>query len=60
MSKSYIMNRPDLADTAAVQAVVDANPTSYTVGTIIVPATGIGSIVKTNDGTTVVLAVINA
>ena len=60
MSKSYIMSRPDLADTAAVQALVDGNPAAYAVGAIIVPATGIAAIVKTNDGTTVVLANINA
>jgi len=60
MSKAYIMVRPDLADTAAVQAVVDANPVSYGLGTIIVSADGQGNIVQANDGTTVVLKVINA
>ena len=60
MSKGYIMVRKDLADTAAVQAVVNANPTAYDLGTIIVSADGQGNIVQANDGTTVVLKVINA
>ncbi len=60
MSKAYIMVRADLADTAAVQAVVDANPVAYGLGTIIVSADGQGNIVQANDGTTVVLKAINA
>jgi len=60
MAKAYTMVREDLADTAAVQAVVDANPGSYSLGTIIVSADGQGNIVQANDGTTVVLKVINA
>jgi hypothetical protein len=60
MSKGYIMVREDLADTAAVQAVVDANPAGYGLGTIIVSADGQGNIVQANDGTTVVLKAINA
>jgi hypothetical protein len=60
MSKAYIQVRTDLADTAAVQAVVDANPAAYGLGTIIVSADGQGNIVQANDGTTVVLKVINA
>ena len=60
MSKAYIMVRTDLADVTAVQAVVDANPGSYGLGTIIVSADGEGNIVQANDGTTVVLFAINA
>lgn len=60
MSKAYIMVREDLANVAAVQAVVDANPAGYGLGTIIVSADGQGSIVQSNDGTTVVLKPINA
>jgi hypothetical protein len=60
MSKEYIMVRKDLADTTAVQAVVDANPTAYGLGTIIVSADGQGNIVQANDGDTVVLKPINA
>lgn len=60
MSKSYINVRLDLADTAAVQAVVDANPQAYGLGTIIVSADGQGNIVQANDGTTVALQAINA
>ena len=60
MSKEYIMVREDLADTAAVQAVVDDNPTAYGLGTILVSADGQGNIVQSNDGTTVVLKAINA
>ena len=59
MSKAYIMVRADLADTAAVQAVVDANPREYAFGTIIVSADGQGNIVSVNDGVTVVLKPIN-
>ena len=58
MSKLYIMNRPDLADLAAVQAVVDGNPTSYEAGTTIVIAAGVRIVVVTNDGTTVVLGTV--
>ena len=58
MSKLYIMNRPDLADLAAVQAVVDANPTAYEWGTEIVIAGGVRIVVLTNDGTTVVLGTV--
>jgi len=54
------MVRADLADTAAVQEVVDENPVQYGLGTIIVSADGQGNIVQSNDGTTVVLKVINA
>jgi len=60
VSKAYIMVREDLANTAAVQAVVDANPVAYALGTIIVSADGQGNIVQSNDGSTVVLKVINA
>ena len=52
MSKGYIQVRADLADTAAVEAVVDANPTAYTQGTIIVAADGAANIIVTNDGVT--------
>lgn len=60
MAKGYIMTRKDLANTAAVQAVVDANPKAYDLGTIIVSADGQGNIVQANDGVTVVLKPINA
>jgi len=52
------MNRPDLADLAAVQAVVDENPLSYEAGTTIVIASGVRIVVTTNDGTTVVLGTV--
>jgi hypothetical protein len=38
MSKSYWMYRSDLADTAAVEAAITANPPAYTVGTVVVAA----------------------
>lgn len=60
MSKRYIESRPDLANEAAVQAVVDANPAAYQVGTMFVDAAGVIHYVKTNDGTTVVLGTITA
>jgi hypothetical protein len=60
MAKGYIMVRKDLANTTAVQAVVDANPKAYDLGTIIVSADGQGNIVQANDGDTVVLKAINA
>lgn len=56
--KLYIMNRPDLADIAAVQAVVDANPAAYMAGTTLVIASGVRIVVTTNDGTTVVLGTV--
>jgi uncharacterized protein GlcG (DUF336 family) len=56
--KTYISYRPDLANEAAVQAVVDANPTAYVVGTVFIDAAGAMHYVKTNDGTTVVLATV--
>ena len=56
--KLYIMNRPDLADLAAAQAVVDANPDAYMAGTTIVIASGVRLVVTTNDGTTVVLGTV--
>jgi len=52
MAKSYVMYRPDLADTAAVEAEITANPPAYTVGTIVVAADGAANIVVTNDGVT--------
>ena len=58
MSKLYIMRRDDLADLAAVQAVVDENPTAYEQGTTIVIAAGVRIVVVTNDGTTVVLGTV--
>ena len=58
MSKLYIMNRPELADLAAVQAIVDDNPGSYEAGTTIVIAAGVRIVVVTNDGTTVVLGTV--
>lgn len=53
------MVRADLADTAAVQTVVDANPAEYAFGTIIVSADGQGNLVSENDGTTVTLSAVN-
>jgi hypothetical protein len=58
MSKAYTMVRADLADEAAVQAVVDENPTSYTTGTTIVDAAGARHVIISNDGTTVVLGLV--
>ena len=60
MSKQYIMVPEGAADTAAIQAIVDANPAAYGLGTIFVSEDGQGNIVQSNDGTTVVLKVINA
>ena len=56
--KLYTMNRPDLADLAAVQVVVDENPTAYMAGTTIIIDAGVMIQVVTNDGTTVVLGTI--
>jgi hypothetical protein len=58
MSKAYLMVRDDLADEAAVQALVDANPGSYIKGTHIQDVAGAEYIVVTNDLTTVVLGTI--
>ena len=58
MSKMYQMLRTDLADLAAVQAVVDANLTSYVQGTIFSIDAGVLIVVVTNDGTTAVLGTI--
>ena len=55
MAKRYITYRSDLANEAAVQAVVDANPAAFPVGSMFVDAAGTIHFVKTNDGTTVVL-----
>ena len=43
--KGYIQYRPDLADSAAIDAYALANPTQFTIGTIIVAADGAASIV---------------
>lgn len=59
MSKLYILNRPDLADIAAVQVVVDENPGSYVAGSTIVIENGVRIVVLTNDGTIVVLATVS-
>lgn len=40
MSKAYSMLREDLADAAAVEAYVTANPTQFTIGTMITAADG--------------------
>lgn len=58
MSKLYIQRRDDLADLAAVQVVVDENPTAYEQGTTIVIEDGVRIVVVTNDGTTVVLGTV--
>ena len=58
MSKVWTMKRPDLADLAAVQAVVDANPEAYEWGTTIVIAAGVVIQIVSNDGTTVVLGTV--
>jgi len=52
------MRRDDLADIAAVQVVVDANPVAYEQGTTIVIADGVRIVVVTNDGETVVLGTV--
>ena len=46
MSKAYIMYRDDLADAAAVEAFVAANPTQFTIGTHITAADGTTCIVS--------------
>ena len=56
--KGYTMIRPDLADEAAVQAVVDENPSAYVYGTTIVDAAGARHVIISNDGTTVVLGLV--
>ena len=43
--KAYIQYRSDLADAAAVDAFCLANPTQFTIGTIVVAANGSASIV---------------
>jgi hypothetical protein len=58
MSKLYIMNRPDIADLAAAQVVVDENKRSYEAGTTIVIAAGVRIVVVTNDFTTAVLGTV--
>ena len=58
MSKGYTMVRADLANEAAVQAVVDGNPGAYITGTTIVDAAGARHVVVSNDGTTVVLGLV--
>ena len=55
MAKRYINYRSDLANEAAVQAVVDAAPAAFPVGSFIVDAAGSIHIVTANDGTTVTL-----
>lgn len=60
MAKRYIQHRADLANEAAVQAVVDANPKSYPVGSMFVDAAGVIHYVKTNDGSTVTLGTITS
>ena len=59
MTKRYVMDRRDLADEAAVQALVDANPGSYSTGTTIVDVAGAQHVIISNDGTTVVLGLIS-
>ena len=58
MGKLYIMNRPDIADLAAAQVVVDANKQAYEAGTTIVIAAGVRIVVVTNDFTTAVLGTV--
>jgi len=55
MAKRYVSYRSDLANEAAVQAVVDAAPAAFPTGSIIVDAAGTIHIVTSNDGTTVAL-----
>ena len=58
MSKLYTMNRPDLADIAAAQVVVNLNKPAYIAGTTIVIAAGVRIVVVTNDFTTAVLGTV--
>ena len=52
MSKAYIQYRSDLADAAAVETYCAANPTQFTIGTIVVAADGTACIVTTAAGVT--------
>ena len=51
MSKSYIMNRDDLADSAAVVTYAAANPSGFTKGTIVVALDGSATIIIDDAGT---------
>ena len=50
MSKSYIMNRDDLADSAAVVIFAAANPTQFTKGTIVIALDGSATIIIDDAG----------
>jgi hypothetical protein len=59
MSMGYIVYREDLADEAAIQYMVDNNPEMYPMGTAIQASDGTAWIIESNDGTTVVMGLIN-
>jgi hypothetical protein len=59
MSMGYIVYRADLADGAAVQAMLDANPTMYPMGTAIQSEDGDAWIIIFNDGVTVTIEQMN-
>jgi hypothetical protein len=60
MSMGYVTYRPELADGAAVQVMVNNNPDMYPMGTITQSLDGIAWMVSSNDGTTVVLSQLNS
>jgi hypothetical protein len=59
MAMGYMTHRPELADGAAVQVMVDDNPILYVMGTVIVSGDGIGWLVVGNDGINVCIMPIN-
>ena len=50
MSKAYIQVKEDLADSAAVVTYAAANPTQFTIGTIIIAADGSATIIIDDAG----------
>ena len=50
MSKSYIQVDTGLADSAAVVTYAAANPTQYTLGTIVIAADGSATIIIDDAG----------
>lgn len=57
MSKAYIQYKADLADAAAIDAYCLANPTQFTIGTIVVAANGDSSIVIDTTGNVGIITV---
>ena len=51
------MYRPDLADAPAVETYAAANPTDFTIGTMIVAADGTACLVSDAAGTTGLITV---